>query len=168
MGREVRRVPKDFNWPIGKAWDGFVNPHFRKCPDCNNGETPARERLSEKKIIVAAGLNPDEWGICQTCHGDAIDPLVKEQYEAWKPTEPPHGNAYQLWETTSEGSPMSPAFETPEELARWLAGSGASAFASQTASYETWLRFIRGPGWAPSAVMENGIMKSGVEAAVEM
>lgn len=26
MGRELRRVPLDFDWPIGQVWEGFLGP----------------------------------------------------------------------------------------------------------------------------------------------
>lgn len=67
-----------------------------------------------------------------------------------------------MYETTSEGTPISPAFQTPEELARWLADNEASAFGSQTASYESWLRVAKG-GWAPSAIGTPSGLVSGVE-----
>ena len=35
--------------------------------------------------------------------------------------EPPTGDGYQCWETTSEGSPISPVFKTFVELCNWLA-----------------------------------------------
>src|SRR5712671_2467357 len=46
MGRELRRVPLDFNWPIGKVYSGFLNPHYRECPkaathECHGGYTSA-------------------------------------------------------------------------------------------------------------------------------
>jgi hypothetical protein len=52
---------------------------------------------------------------------------------------------------------------TPEELARWLTDTNASAFGGEGASYEGWLRVARG-GFAPSAVIADGKMQSGVEA----
>jgi hypothetical protein len=72
---------------------------------------------------------------------------------------------YMMYETCSEGTPISPAFKTPEELARWLADNEASAFADQTATYEQWLSMIRGPGSSCSAVLtrERGL-ESGVAA----
>jgi hypothetical protein len=68
-----------------------------------------------------------------------------------------------MYENTSEGTPISPAFETPEELARWLADTNASAFAGMTASYEQWLTVCRG-GWAPSMVVSERGVQSGVAA----
>jgi hypothetical protein len=67
-----------------------------------------------------------------------------------------------MYETTSEGTPISPVMETPEELARWLTDSDASSFGSNTATYEQWLGMIRA-GWAPSAVVVGGALESGVE-----
>lgn len=229
MGRELRRVALDFDWPLNKVWAGFVNEHYRKCPHCENGTTRARARLgdlvsllmlsgkdarrgkahpyfydaplhytagmippskdmvelttglagrapsfmghdscdkwsAEKKIIAAAGL-PENWGICPHCEGEAMDPACKEAYEAWEPTPPPKGDGYQIWETVSEGSPISPVFATPEELARHMAGTRWGA--DQGTSYETWMKFILGPGWAMSGVIRDGKWQNGVEAAVD-
>jgi len=105
------------------------------------------------------------YGLCEHCHGDGdvwLTPGAKAASEAWEPTEPPVGDGYQMWETTSEGSPISPVFATPEELARWLVDNEASAFGSQTGSYEGWLR-VCGGGFAPSAVMCGGMLASGVD-----
>ena len=68
-----------------------------------------------------------------------------------------------MYEDTSEGTPISPAFATPEELARWLTDNGASAFGSSTGSYEGWLRVAKG-GWAPSMVATSEGITSGVDA----
>jgi hypothetical protein len=49
MSREIRRVPLDFDFPIGDTWTGYLLPgelHERKCPDCRIGTTPGREWLS--------------------------------------------------------------------------------------------------------------------------
>jgi hypothetical protein len=230
MGRELRRVALDFDWPINKVWSGFLNEHYRKCPDCESGTTRARQRLcdlvslimlsgedakrgkghpyfydaplhhtagtappskdmleltvglagrepsrfghdacdnwsAEKKIISAAGLDAETWGICPTCKGEATDPACKEAYEAWEPTKPPPGDGYQIWETVSEGSPISPVFATPEDLARHMAGTKWGA--DHGTSYETWLKFINGPGWAPSGVYSPSAgYQNGVDAAV--
>jgi len=40
MGREVRRVPLDFDAPLNEVWAGFLMPeqlHGNPCPDCKNG-----------------------------------------------------------------------------------------------------------------------------------
>jgi hypothetical protein len=110
-----------------------------------------------------------QWGQCEQCGGGGLDPECRDAYEAWEDYEPPKGDAYQIWETTSEGSPITPPFETPEELARWCVDNKASTFGSETANYETWLKFIRGPGWAPSMIGQEGVgLVSGVEGLTRL
>jgi hypothetical protein len=81
----------------------------------------------------------------------------------------PEGTATMLmmYEDTSEGTPISPAFATPEELARWLADSGASAFGNMTATYEQWLATCKA-GWSVGMVMQGRRIMSGVEATTEL
>lgn len=43
MGRVLRRVPLDFDWPIGTVWHGFLMPDDLRggpCPDCEIGYAP--------------------------------------------------------------------------------------------------------------------------------
>lgn len=104
---------------------------------------------------------------CAVCNGEGSvwpSPKIKKLHEEWEEVPPPEGHGFQMWETTSEGSPISPVFETPEELARWRADTGASAFGRSQATYEQWLVTCRGE-WAPSAVMIDGKLMSGVEAS---
>lgn len=37
MGRELKRVALDFNWPLHRVWKGFINPHAGPpdCPECD-------------------------------------------------------------------------------------------------------------------------------------
>ena len=37
MGREVKRVALDFDWPLDKRWKGYLNPHYKECPHCHEG-----------------------------------------------------------------------------------------------------------------------------------
>jgi hypothetical protein len=84
--------------------------------------------------------------------------------EAWKRTEPPIGDGYQIWETVSEGSPISPVFSTPEELAEYMASHPWGG--DRGSSRESWMRFINGPGWAPSMVVSDGVVRTGPNAAL--
>jgi len=231
MGRKVRRVPMDFDWPLHKPWRGFINPHWKECPVCKgSGSTVAATRLSdlvrllllsgsdaarkrchpyfndmplhesvgkvcgremlelttglagrapspclghdaidswsaEKKIIQAAGL-PEDWGTCPACRGAGIPAENKPAYDAWQQEDPPSGEGWQIWETVSEGSPISPVFATPEELARYSVGTRWGA--DNGTSYETWLAFITGPGHAPSMVGDEHGLRDGVQAIVDM
>jgi len=60
MGRELRRVPLDFNWPLDKLWEGFINPHYKPCPEnekaCFSGWTAAGKWLDGiARLIVMIG-----------------------------------------------------------------------------------------------------------------
>lgn len=293
MGRELRRVPLDFDWPLNERWKGFCNPHYtaEKCEACDStGYSTVAKRLhdqwygyapfspedrgsvpltpdhpgvrafAERNVayapdfygvgerallresqrlcelwnaqwshhlnaddvgaLVAAGRLMDfthtwsketgwkpkepayiptpqevnDWSLhgvghdsinhwrcikaecerlgethtCAVCDGDGeIWPSEEAHklYEAWEEYDPPEGEAYQIWETVSEGSPISPPFASPEALARYMAGKKWGA--DDGTPYETWLAFIRGPGWAPSMVMAAGKMMSGVVASVD-
>lgn len=115
-----------------------------------------------KKLGELAGL-PNNWHTCQVCDGSGMDPECATAYDAWDRTEPPTGPGYQIWETVSEGSPITPVFSTPEELAHY---ASTHPWGGDTGGdYSAWLRFINGPGWAPSMVVENGVIKTGANAA---
>ena len=95
-----------------------------------------------KALVEKAGLGKD-WGICPTCEGHADDPAKRAAAEAWEPTPPPAGPGFQVWESVSEGSPVSPVFETAVQLEHWLVGEGYSR-PSAKAFIET--------GWVPSGI----------------
>lgn len=289
MGRQVRRVPPDFDWPLDKPLKGFLSPDkFDEipCPDCKNGysphaqnlhdlwygylpfdpastgsttlrhDTPAVRAFAERninsapeyygageaaivregqrladlwngmwchhltqddvnalvagnrlydfthKVVPGKGWQPkdppvmptaeqvNEWSLrsmghdginasvavsarceregqevlCQTCQGHGSTeayPGQRAEAEAWEPTEPPTGDGWQLWETVSEGSPISPAFPTSGALVMWMSDPDRG---------EDWVpadvaaKFVS-DGWAPSGVSGPGIhgVVSGVE-----
>ena len=105
---------------------------------------------------------------CKRCAGEGLiwpSEAIKKQHKDWKQTEPPTGEAYQLWQTTSEGSPISPPFATPEELADWLCVPGHGWWDNdKDTTRDQWLAFIRGPGWAPFMVAHDGVLETGVQA----
>lgn len=85
------------------------------------------------------------YGHCKYCDGEGVifqSKEIEKLHNEWESFEPPAGEGYQMWEDCSEGSPISPVLETPEELAQWLADTGASAFGGQTATYKEWLATI--------------------------
>lgn len=104
---------------------------------------------------------------CPSCKGEGTiwdSPEDERAAEAWNPTQPPVGDGYQIWETVSEGSPISPVFATPEELARHMTGRKWGGDTGST--YEAWLKFINGPGWAPTMVMDANGIRTGASAAL--
>ncbi len=91
-----------------------------------------------KKIIEAAGLDPETWGICQECGGHGNTNESRPLYDAWEDFEPPVGDGYQMWENTTEGSPQSPVFPTLDLLCEWLEKTNASVFGNATTTKEKW------------------------------
>lgn len=162
MGREVRRVPANWQHPtdghyangtvryvslLGGDYEARASDWDDESAKWERGEFPDYADEENKKLTYSE------------CAGER--PKVEDYMPQWTAEEATH---YMMYETTSEGSPISPAFATPEELAQWLTDTDASAFAGQTASYEGWLRVARG-GFACSAVIAPGVgMVSGVDA----
>jgi hypothetical protein len=240
MGRTLKRVPLDFDWPLKEIWHGYLNdlPH-PSCPDCEGrGYSPealalfdkwygkdrpqlhwgprwyawcynldkddiqalidedrlyeftrvpiteeqkeiVRQRKSEGQSSWLPFSNgyiptPEEvngWSrnslghdslnahivvkaktarlglpfLCATCQGEGCvwdSPEDQKAYEEWEPLEPPTGDGYQLWETTTEGSPASPVFETLDALCEWCE-EHATTFADYTASAFKWKKMLQ-------------------------
>ena len=102
------------------------------------------------KLTELAGMD-DKWGWCTNCNGEGYIDTYEGQTadrNAWKPTEPPTGEGWQMWETVSEGSPVSPVMETPEDLAQWIADGG---YTLSKLTYQQALNFVTA-GWAPSGI----------------
>ena len=145
MGRKVRMVHKDWSHP--KTEKGNYKP-------------------------LHGGYKSDAAEFLEMANKDGLQEAVdymgcpdKEDYMPdWDEAEKTH---LIMYEDTTEGTPISPAFETPEELAKWLADNGASSFGSSTATYEQWLPVCKG-GWAPSLVFSSKGLQSGVEAISDL
>ena len=154
MGREVRKVPA--NWQHPKRASGRYIALYDSCYESRakewdeesakwgNGEFPSYASEESQSLTYA------EWS------GER--PKAEDYMPEWPDSECTH---YMMYETTSEGTPISPSFPTPEELARWLSDNNASAFGDMTATYEQWLRVANG-GFACSAVVAGGKLESGV------
>ncbi len=148
MGREIRLVPADWN-PLR---DGYNNgkPHY----DTDFFSAVAKWKAGYEEWKT----NPQD-AECEYWEWSG-DPPDREYYRpAWPEESRTH---LMLYSTTTEGTPMSPPFATPEELARWLADNKASTFGMLTTDYDGWLAFIH-TGYAPSAVISGGALISGVE-----
>lgn len=80
MGREVKRVPLDFSWPLRQVWDGYTTPEkyqFPLCEACRYGES------------YSTGLTPEAYAVAHTFYPHMIQhnwaPGAKEYAErlAW-------------------------------------------------------------------------------------
>jgi hypothetical protein len=80
---------------------------------------------------------------CQVCEGHGCIekwPGQRKVAEEWKGTEPPTGDGYQLWQSVSEGGPVSPVFKCREDLAMWLTDN--EDVAGIKYSTKDWLKVI--------------------------
>ena len=106
MGREVKRVPLDFDHPLGRVWYGY------QIVFCHEDYEGGCERCKEFARIM---------GIPPKLYKNIPDDDPCRDWRKYFKVDPPEGEGYQLWGTTSEGEPRSPVFKTPEELAEWCA-----------------------------------------------
>lgn len=135
MGREVRRVPKDWEHPkqYGDEYQPLLDGY--------------------KAALADFAKAVEEKGLAEALDYFGGGPVSDDYMPDWPEAERTH---YMMYENTSEGTPISPACETPEELAHWLADNKASAFGSNTATYEQWLKMICGSVARPcDAVRRN-------------
>lgn len=170
MGREVRRVPADWQHPK-RANGDYIPLHGRsfskEAAEWNEG---LAQWLKGFRSDYEGGWRPKE---------EKYEGMIYDDWSGSRPDEddympdwPDEQRTHlQMYEDTSEGTPISPVMATPEELASWLVDNNASAFGGMTASYEQWLATIK-RGFACSAVMTvnsdgTGTMESGVAALAE-
>lgn len=114
MGREVRRVAP--GWKHPKTKEGYYR---------------AMEEGSRYEDDLA------EWERYR--EGDR--PKKRDYMPDWTEEEATH---FMMYETMSEGTPLSPAFATPEELARWCVDNNVDRCGTIKATYEEWLSIARG------------------------
>lgn len=142
MGREIRRVPPDWEHPINDK--GEFMPLCDRSYDADCAEWYAkaaefRERDGAKFFHEWDGNPPDkqyyrpEWTVDDTFH-------------------------YQVYETVSEGTPVTPHFSTKEELVLYLAEHG-TFWDSRPWPIENARAFME-HAWMPSMI----ISKQGVIA----
>jgi hypothetical protein len=168
MGREIRRVPADWEHPRDSVerfmpmrdepWEDAV-----KAWDEGHALWERGEHKDQQPGGLADGEPPcgfDEW------HGERPAP---EDYRPAYTSEPTH---YQAYETVSEGTPVSPVFATLAELADWMCqpidrsseyNRGADWQCMQGKTREVAESFTRA-GHAFSGVMIGGQMMGGVDA----
>jgi hypothetical protein len=158
---------KDFThtWVKGDGW-------VKKDPEF----IPTAKQINEWSLTGFSHDSSNQWVVvqakckaeglpdtCANCDGEGeIWPSKeeKEKYETWEKTDPPKGEGYQMWETTSEGSPISPVFSTAEKLAYYLMDIGID----KDTTYGAWLKFIKAEGSSFDLVVKDGNIMTGVEA----
>lgn len=152
MGREIRRVPGDWEHPRYTAEDA---PRSDRVGDFHPLYDKDYETACEEWYREAAAWAPEKSvADCRWYHEYAGDPPSESYYRArkWTADEATH---YAVYETVSEGTPVTPALATKEDLIVYLAEHGD--FWDQKRGSGPWgrasaERFVKSE-WAPSLMI---------------
>jgi hypothetical protein len=162
MGREIRKVPAHWEHPKTTRWD------YRLQKDVECYKPLYDDRDAALKSFAA---DIEKMGLAEAIdyHGGGPKSDDYVDFEGKEPTW------WQVYETVSEGTPVTPPFATREELVEYLVENGdfwdqnrrkegRSSMPCDPWSRENAVAFVMGSGWAPSMVIDNGKIMSGVEA----
>ncbi len=158
MGREIRMVPP--NWSHPK-----LDPNGSNNPYRHEGFQPMHDEhyddaltswLADFDRIRADGVPDSEKEYYPRGLGDWFKdypPPDPDMYRTWRDNE---ATWFQVWQTVSEGSPVTPPFATRAELVDYLVKHGD--FWDQKRREGGWKRehaekFVNA-GWAPSMMVE--------------
>lgn len=152
MGREIRMVPPGWEHP---KYERYGRLEFRPLYDNDFASAAAEWKSDFAKW--EAGTHED-LKYCDTktewweYNGN---PPEREDYRpAWTEADATH---FQIYETVSEGTPVSPVFSSRDEIAAWLIKQGTSEAAAKKFAEE---------GFCFSMVMGPGGIKEGYESVV--
>ena len=126
MGREVRMVPPDWEHPKDESGN-LIPLHGGSFGKKFVSWKIGKDRW-EKGFVW--GYDEKDWvPKDESCIGtweewEGPEPLESKYMPDWPESERTH---FQMYETTSEGTPISPPMESQESLTRWLADNNASA-----------------------------------------
>ena len=137
MGRELRRVP--VNWEHPRDVFGQLQPLYDRAY-----EDAAKEWLARFMAYRPEDHNGEYYW-------DYAGPPPDKHYyrPAWTEAEATH---FQVYETVTEGTPVSPVLPTRETVAEWLQRPGKYQ-GYRKAAAEAFAR----DGWAPSGVLVPGL-----------
>jgi hypothetical protein len=119
--REVRPVPLGWEHPTDPGTYSNGEPRYRAL----------FSRANLRRTVQFYDEHPEYAGEWEYNPADYMPEIPEGTPLGW-----------QLYETTSEGTPVSPVFPTLEELATWCE-TGATVFASLTWTREQWLASFR-------------------------
>lgn len=147
MNDEQKELVKNKIADGGNSWLPF-----------NNGYVPTPQEVNEWNLRGFGHDSSNAWYCikarlkregktykCKSCKGIGENwqsPIAKKLYKNWKSYDPPKGDGFQLWTTTSEGSPMTPVFNSLEELCSYCENAKVSSFGYNTATKERWLEML--------------------------
>jgi len=185
MGREIRKVTPNWEHPKRTKYNPFKGRDEESYQQLfDRAYAPAMAEWIENHLKWERGEHEDQkdGDMAEYRHyaqWNGGPPDVEYYRPDWKPEE---ATWWQVYETVSEGTPVTPPFATREELVEYLVENGDFWDQSRRAEgpiggfqmpCDPWPRkqaesFVFGSGWAPSLIVENGVVKTGVEAMADI
>lgn len=181
MGREIRRVPPNWQHPTKPTYNYKTGQYEEiDVPLFDEPYGPAIADWIRQHELWESGKHPDQLdGSCRKFRYYAMWGGNPPQVEGYRPDwTSEEATWWQVYETVSEGTPVTPPFATREELVEYLVQHGD--FWDQRRLKEgnripcsPWPRkqaeaFVFGDGWAPTLVVQNGNVMPGVEALAKV
>lgn len=160
MGREVRRVPPHWAHPrdsqgkylpmLDRNYDDVAQSWLKECIDWSQGTHDAQKRDHGKNCKYFW-----EW------NGNPPD------IDYFRPYKDEEATWFQVYETVSEGTPITPPFETKEELVEylvkygdfWKQKQGGGGYSREIAE-----KFVLETEYAPSAMITSNKAFLGIES----
>jgi hypothetical protein len=158
MGRKIRKVPPNWDHPRKRfAWGiDFVSMWDRSFDEANAEWATDRDRVARGEMDefeASCYKNVAEW-LEDHPAPNSNDTVL------WRPYSKEEATWFQLWQTVSEGSPVTPPFATIEELADYLATNGDFWDQSRRPGRSGWGKETADAfckvGWAPTFVVTDG------------
>lgn len=139
-GRYLRKVPLDFDAPIGEVWKGYS----LSVEDAKN-----LKGVNKLRKVKEYENTKDICSNCDYFYNDCSESarhclIYNEEWRSQWFKEPPEGDGYQIWSSTSEGTPMSPVFDNIDDLCDY-AEDNVTIFGTTTwFTKELWKVFLLG------------------------
>ena len=116
-------------WTPETRWQPKDPPYIPTAHEVNIWSCVAfgHDCINQWRVVGAECKRLGVRSTCGRCRGSGqiwSSRGAKARREGWEPQEPPTGDWWQVWETVSEGSPVTPAFPTRDALIDYLVEGG--------------------------------------------
>jgi hypothetical protein len=143
LHRDLRRVPA--SWVHPKDDNGTLIPLFQNLQlKQSQDEWERYNKLWNDGFYEDAKGRPVPLTDVQRghCYSDWVGERPRDEYymPLWGKSEMTH---YQLYETTTEGTPLSPVMSSLKELAEWLGENNINAYADLPLTEDDWLAALK-------------------------
>lgn len=144
---EQRKVVEQKLKDGGNSWLPYDNGYMPSAEEVNewNKNRLGHDVINKWICVEARAKHLGIYGKCEYCKGDGEiwqSEEIKKLHDDWECIEPPAGDGFQLWSTTTEGHPMTPVFATLDALCEYCEDEEISVFGSSTAIKEEWINML--------------------------